>query len=985
MKKLIIISLTLLKMAFQGQAQIIWYEDFDNEANNAQTGIAPNNWTVTTTPTGGVGSFSKQTHAVYGVEIFQVNQTGAGASGEGVWNSGPINISTSGEVTIGLNMYTGGASASDYIRCYYSVDGGPEVMFGELYGGGVNILEPASAVVTGNTLRIIVRGRENTAGNFTYDGFTGVTAMGFENVSVIRITTLYSRQNGTWDNTATWSTVSHTGASCGCIPNNTTHTVIGGADVVDIDAAADAINVTVLSGSTLRWTVDNLALNIHRGGDIRAQGTINRNGFNGSNISFAYPTIDTIQVNGTFSVGHIYLNSPSAQLLVSGTGAMSLSGNIRQITGSRITNNKTVSALAVTGQLQFIGTGATFTNNGLFTLTGDMMALGATNDNNIFTNANGATANIGYIDNNSATFLINNAGTINQSGNFLDIDPTSSFVNQGTGVWNWSSTASPDADMYSVLNTTAAGNTFNFSAAGSQTVFASPTNGVFKTYHHLGIRTSGGKTAGGELDINGDLTIDGTASLTSNNNNINIAGNWIATSTNGNPFVEGTSLVTFDGTVPQSISTQNATTTETFGNLTINNTSTLLPQIILNSPVTVALTMTMTSGAINLNSLVFQIGTASTSAAVRGTLVHSRNESSGWFYGGILRRNFTNTVIADSTSLLGYFPMGTNTYFRPFYLSATTAPTAGLSFDMQHNAGIGTTNVSVGDPNPTMIQLRHNANWQITPSNALAGGTYSIVMGGTGFGTVQNRNDLRAMKQTAVVGSNVVLTGSITNIRVQRNALSLAQLSATGVGNTGNLWYIASTDATNSTLPIKLGAFQARLIDRKVLITWNTIQEINNHHFTIQKTQDFRNYTDAGTIPGKLNSNTETNYSFTDKNPFAGKSYYRLKQTDIDGNSTYSDLVAVNYDATTETSLGIYPNPANGSQVTLHISGLQKAKTVPVFVFTQQGLLVQKTMISTTSTGNTDLKIHFQTPLRPGVYIVKTGENLGLSAIMLVK
>lgn len=988
MKNIITLSIFILVLALRGQSQILWFEDFNDEANGAQTGIAPNNWTVTTTPSGGAASFSKQTHPIYNAEIFQVNQTGTGPTGEGVWNSGPINISTSGQVTIDLNMYTGGATAADYIRCFYSVNGGPEIMFGELYGSGagVSILTPASAVVTGNTLNIIVRGRENSPGTVTYDGFTGPAAMGFENVSVVKITTLYSRMSGNWDVPATWSLVSHTGASCGCTPNTTTHVIVGGNDVVDMDAVSDAIDVTVLSGSTLRWTADNLALNIHRGGDIRVQGTLNRNSNNGSNISFAYPTIDTIDIapGGSLTVGHIYANSLSTQLRIFGAGTMGLSGNLRQFSGSSVTNNKTSSALAIGGQQQFIGTSATFTNNGLLTITGDMIATAATNDNNVFTNA--GTATIANINPANATFNINNSGTINQSGTFLNIDPTSSFVNLGSGTWNWSSTVAADADMYSVLNTSAAGNTFNYSAAGAQNVFASPTNGVYKTYHHLGMLNSGTKTAAGELDINGNLTIGGTASLASNNNDITLAGNWTASSTNANPFVEGTALVALDGSAQQVISTQNASTTETFNNLTINNSSATVPQILLTSPVTVAATMTMTRGAIYLNSNLFQIGTGFASAAVRGTLVHNRNESSGWFYGGTLRRNFTNTTIADSTSLLGYFPMGTSAAFRPFYLSVTAAPSSGLYFDMLHTGATSYSAASVADAGPTtIIQRRQNSFWQITPSNTGAGGTYSVVMGGTGFGTVQNRDDLRAMKASAVAGSNVTLTGSVTNIRVQRDALTLAQLSATtGLGNTGNQWYIGSTDAINSTLPIKLGGLQARLIEGKVLLTWTTLQEINNEYFTIERTQDFRNYSNVGTVKGSLNSVTELHYSFTDQQPLAGKSYYRLKQTDIDGRATYSDLVTINNDATTGTSLSIYPNPASGSQVTLRINGWQKAETVPVLVYNQQGILVQKTMVAMTA-GSTDLQIRFQTALGAGLYTIKTGENLMLTARMLVK
>jgi hypothetical protein len=49
-------------------------------------------------------------------------------------------------------------------------------------------------------------------------------------------------------------------------------------------------------------------------------------------------------------------------------------------------------------------------------------------------------------------------------------------------------------------------------------------------------------------------------------------------------------------------------------------------------------------------------------------------------------------------------------------------------------------------------------------------------------------------------------------------------------------------------------------------------------------------------------------YSYTDVKGAAGKTWYRLKQTDLDGRFTYSDLVVVT-PATASGKLSLYPNP----------------------------------------------------------------------------
>ena len=48
------------------------------------------------------------------------------------------------------------------------------------------------------------------------------------------------------------------------------------------------------------------------------------------------------------------------------------------------------------------------------------------------------------------------------------------------------------------------------------------------------------------------------------------------------------------------------------------------------------------------------------------------------------------------------------------------------------------------------------------------------------------------------------------------------------------------------------------------------------------------------------NSTSIRNYEYTDKDPFTGVSYYRLKQTDFNGNYKYSKTVSVNIESTND-------------------------------------------------------------------------------------
>jgi len=93
-------------------------------------------------------------------------------------------------------------------------------------------------------------------------------------------------------------------------------------------------------------------------------------------------------------------------------------------------------------------------------------------------------------------------------------------------------------------------------------------------------------------------------------------------------------------------------------------------------------------------------------------------------------------------------------------------------------------------------------------------------------------------------------------------------------------------------LPIELLLFNIK-VEYEVMINWSTASETNNDYFTIEKSIDGSNFETIKTIQGAGNSNTIINYSEVDETPINGISYYRLKQTDYDGNFTYSKTISI--------------------------------------------------------------------------------------------
>lgn len=120
-------------------------------------------------------------------------------------------------------------------------------------------------------------------------------------------------------------------------------------------------------------------------------------------------------------------------------------------------------------------------------------------------------------------------------------------------------------------------------------------------------------------------------------------------------------------------------------------------------------------------------------------------------------------------------------------------------------------------------------------------------------------------------------------------------------------------------LPIELVNFDAKLSPQETVdLTWVTSSERDNDYFTVEKSMDGISWTEVGIVGGAGNSSTTKNYELEDDNPSIGMSYYKLKQTDFNGHSTYSEIRSVERYGMNEYVL--FPNPAENSVVLFNIN-----------------------------------------------------------------
>lgn len=147
--------------------------------------------------------------------------------------------------------------------------------------------------------------------------------------------------------------------------------------------------------------------------------------------------------------------------------------------------------------------------------------------------------------------------------------------------------------------------------------------------------------------------------------------------------------------------------------------------------------------------------------------------------------------------------------------------------------------------------------------------------------------------------------------------------------------------AWNPVLPLKLISFNVFKQGDQSRLQWFTADEENTNYFEIQKSTDAKNWLAVGNTPAQ--GGGDNSYQFTDKTPFAGVNYYRLKMIDKDGKFSFSPIKSITFQ--TGVSVNISPNPAH-SIVSIEF-GKDQLSTVDISVMDITGKIIFKTNTNT--------------------------------------
>jgi len=195
--------------------------------------------------------------------------------------------------------------------------------------------------------------------------------------------------------------------------------------------------------------------------------------------------------------------------------------------------------------------------------------------------------------------------------------------------------------------------------------------------------------------------------------------------------------------------------------------------------------------------------------------------------------------------------------------------------------------------------------------------------------------------------------------------------------------YVSNASDGCGVLPVSIFNFGGFIKSNTAYLNWSTATESNNKGFYIERSKDGQNFSSLGFVNGAGNSSQIKNYTYNDvtvKDILATTTYYRLKQVDLDGKTSYSKVLKLNLNNTEQWRL--YPNPVKDA-ATVELN-LTKASKVNVQVISRDGRIIMNTDKGILNAGVQQVYINMQS-LAKGSYIVRVKTDDDVYTKMVVK
>ncbi|MDQ3111232.1 MAG: hypothetical protein M3R17_15190 [Bacteroidota bacterium] len=434
-----------------------------------------------------------------------------------------------------------------------------------------------------------------------------------------------------------------------------------------------------------------------------------------------------------------------------------------------------------------------------------------------------------------------------------------------------------------------AGSTISFDNAAATQNISGSLVGTDKVGNLVITKTGGSVIFNNNIDIGGSFTTsNGTSIANFNSKYVRVAGNF--SNNNGATTVTniGTGTLEFNGTGAQ-IYNQGASLL-TLNNVLMAHTGTGVT-CATNMVLGTSGILTLTAGKIITAAFEVQVRNTASAACTAG------NTTS--FVQGNLRR-YLNAAATSYDFPVGHSTQGYQSANITF-TTATTIPQLVAKFDPWAPIVNGPAASECPTNTYNALNALNNGYWTITASANPTSGTYNTSLYSTTYTNSGGAAGWTVMKAATIAGP-----WALSGTCVTTSTPPLTQ--RTGMTN----FSVFAVAQSVQPLPVSIVDFSGSAGADFNHLQWTTASENQNDYFSLERSTDGVTFTELGRIDGAGNSTQLLNYSFNDMNPAEGINYYRLKQTDFNGDFTYSAVIDLNFHRGNMSVNNIRPNPTNG-------------------------------------------------------------------------
>jgi hypothetical protein len=183
---------------------------------------------------------------------------------------------------------------------------------------------------------------------------------------------------------------------------------------------------------------------------------------------------------------------------------------------------------------------------------------------------------------------------------------------------------------------------------------------------------------------------------------------------------------------------------------------------------------------------------------------------------------------------------------------------------------------------------------------------------------------LTVMKGTLIANNGAISMGA-------SGSLVGRMLSTTGAASVYGV-SVSLSPCGSVSLPIELVSFTGECDSHNITLKWTTASENNNNYFTVERSEEGINWKVVGRVEGAGTSSSKHTYTLTDRLPNTQTSFYRLKQTDDDGNYKYGKVIAMQKCGdNTANNLVVFPNPSRGKFGLLFSGNAKQVHSIEIF------------------------------------------------------